>query len=99
MYVGYKTFIVIGNSNSKNVSVLLAMSAQLVCKLLSVLLQIIHIAILIFIFQSFGPETSEIITLNLPRNASIDFSMVVKCCLCLALFFTYPGTYCHFGHK
>ncbi|XP_014662023.1 PREDICTED: amino acid transporter ANTL1-like [Priapulus caudatus] len=41
-------------------------------------------------YMSFGLETNEIITLNLPKNSAIDFSVMVKCCLCLALFFTYP---------
>ncbi|XP_043226186.1 amino acid transporter ANT1-like isoform X1 [Amphibalanus amphitrite] len=42
-------------------------------------------------YISFGPETREIITLNLPpSDGTIDFAMVVKCCLCFSLFFTYP---------
>ncbi|XP_060064830.1 uncharacterized protein LOC132545171 [Ylistrum balloti] len=41
-------------------------------------------------YLSFGKETNEIITLNLPKGDSIDFAMIVKSCLCLALFFTYP---------
>ncbi|XP_037082211.1 amino acid transporter AVT3B-like [Pollicipes pollicipes] len=42
-------------------------------------------------YISFGPETREIITLNLPdSDGVIDFAMVVKCCLCFSLFFTYP---------
>ncbi|KAL4230317.1 hypothetical protein ACF0H5_010700 [Mactra antiquata] len=41
-------------------------------------------------YASFGKETNQIITLNLPQGESVDFSMIVKSCLCLALFFTYP---------
>ncbi|XP_060565661.1 uncharacterized protein LOC132724732 isoform X2 [Ruditapes philippinarum] len=41
-------------------------------------------------YASFGKETNQIITLNLPQGESLDFSMIVKSCLCLALFFTYP---------
>lgn len=42
-------------------------------------------------YLSFGPETNAIITLNLPKGESeVDFAMVVKSFLCLALFFTYP---------
>ncbi|KAL5012999.1 hypothetical protein ScPMuIL_011550 [Solemya velum] len=41
-------------------------------------------------YLSFGTETNPIITLNLPKGDSVDFSMIVKSCLCLALFFTYP---------
>lgn len=42
-------------------------------------------------YVSFGPETRDIITLNLPpSDGTIDFAMVVKSCLCLSLFFTYP---------
>ncbi|XP_013395814.1 amino acid transporter AVT3B isoform X1 [Lingula anatina] len=41
-------------------------------------------------YLSFGPETSDIITMNLPKGQSLDFAIVVKSCLCLALFFTYP---------
>ena len=43
------------------------------------------------VFQSFGKQTNQIITLNLPMGDSVDFAMIVKSCLCLALFFTYPG--------
>ena len=46
---------------------------------------------LLLVFQSFGSETNEVITLNLPKGSSLDFAILVKCCLCLALFFTYPG--------
>jgi len=41
-------------------------------------------------YLSFGPDTEQIITLNLPIGYGFDFAMVVKSCLCLALFFTYP---------
>ena len=44
-------------------------------------------------YLSFGPRTKDIITLNLPHadNRSIvDFAIVVKCCLCLSLFVSYP---------
>ncbi|ESP02144.1 hypothetical protein LOTGIDRAFT_157294 [Lottia gigantea] len=41
-------------------------------------------------YLSFGPQTNPIITLNLPKGSSVDFSMVVKSSLCLALLFTYP---------
>ncbi len=37
-----------------------------------------------------GPETKDIITLNLPRNSGLDFALLVKMCLCISLFFTYP---------
>ncbi|XP_064608068.1 uncharacterized protein LOC135472479 [Liolophura sinensis] len=41
-------------------------------------------------YMSFGVETNAIITLNLPKGESLDIAMIVKSCLCLALFFTYP---------
>lgn len=41
-------------------------------------------------YASFGRQTNQIITLNLPKGDSVDFAMIVKSCLCLALFFTYP---------
>ncbi|KAK2170514.1 hypothetical protein LSH36_2g01039 [Paralvinella palmiformis] len=41
-------------------------------------------------YLSFGPETNAIITLNLPKGSSLDFAVLVKVCLCLGLFFTYP---------
>jgi len=41
-------------------------------------------------YLSFGPETNQIITLNLPKGDGFNFSLVVKSCLCLALFCTYP---------
>ncbi|XP_070197202.1 uncharacterized protein [Littorina saxatilis] len=41
-------------------------------------------------YLSFGPETKSIITLNLPKGTGLDFGMMVKSCLCLGIFFTYP---------
>ncbi|KAL8570274.1 hypothetical protein ACOMHN_011296 [Nucella lapillus] len=41
-------------------------------------------------YLSFGPETKSIITLNLPKGTGFDFGMMVKSCLCLGIFFTYP---------
>ena len=41
-------------------------------------------------YLSFGPETKDIITLNLPQEAGLDFAVIVKSCLCFSLFFTYP---------
>merc|ERR1712150_209957 len=41
-------------------------------------------------YLSFGPDTKEIITLNLKPEGGIDFAIVVKMCLCMSLFFTYP---------
>ena len=41
-------------------------------------------------YLSFGPDTKEIITLNLKPEGGIDFAIVVKMCLCISLFFTYP---------
>ncbi|CAG0899359.1 unnamed protein product [Darwinula stevensoni] len=41
-------------------------------------------------YLSFGPETKEIITMNLPHTGELDFAMLVKSCLCFSLFFTYP---------
>ncbi|BFZ24128.1 hypothetical protein BsWGS_27167 [Bradybaena similaris] len=41
-------------------------------------------------YLSFGDDTNQIITLNLPKGSGFDFGLVVKSCLCLALFFTYP---------
>ncbi|XP_033104591.1 amino acid transporter AVT3C-like [Anneissia japonica] len=38
-------------------------------------------------YLSFGPETENIITLNLPPGL---FPLLVKGCLCFSLFFTYP---------
>lgn len=41
-------------------------------------------------YLSFGGETRDLITLNLPKGEGIDFAMLVKGCLGIALFFTYP---------
>ncbi|XP_022253203.1 amino acid transporter AVT3B-like [Limulus polyphemus] len=41
-------------------------------------------------YMSFGPETNEIITLNLSKGGGMNFAMLVKVCLCVSLFFTYP---------
>lgn len=41
-------------------------------------------------YLSFGPETKDIITLNLPNTSGLDFAFLVKLCLCVSLFFTYP---------
>lgn len=41
-------------------------------------------------YLSFGPETKDIITLNLPQDTGLDFAVIVKSCLCFSLFFTYP---------
>jgi proton-coupled amino acid transporter len=41
-------------------------------------------------YLSFGHKTNAIITLNLPRGSGVDFAALVKGCLCIALFFTYP---------
>lgn len=44
-------------------------------------------------YLSFGPFTREIITLNLPHGSGgwpLDFAMIVKLCLCVSLFLTYP---------
>ena len=41
-------------------------------------------------YLSFGPDTKEIITLNLEPEGGIDFALIVKVCLCFSLFFTYP---------
>lgn len=43
-------------------------------------------------YASFGPHTMDIITLNLPhgQGSIIDFAAVVKICLGVSLFFTYP---------
>ena len=44
-------------------------------------------------YLSYGPETEEIITLNLPHPEAgdgINFAIIVKLCLCFSLFFTYP---------
>jgi len=41
-------------------------------------------------YLSYGPETMEIITLNLPTSGGLNFAILVKICLCFSLFFTYP---------
>ena len=41
-------------------------------------------------YLSYGADTKDIITLNLPHNAGLDFALLVKACLCFSLFFTYP---------
>jgi proton-coupled amino acid transporter len=44
-------------------------------------------------YLSFGPRTKDIITLNLPhaKNGSVlDFAIIVKFCLCISLFVSYP---------
>lgn len=41
-------------------------------------------------YLSYGPETKEIITLNLPSDEGFNFAILVKVCLCFSLFFTYP---------
>ena len=41
-------------------------------------------------YLSYGPETRDIITLNLPMEGGFNFAILVKSCLCVSLFFTYP---------
>ena len=41
-------------------------------------------------YLSYGPETRDIITLNLPNEGGFNFAVLVKVCLCISLFFTYP---------
>jgi len=41
-------------------------------------------------YLSYGPDTKDIITLNLPNDGGFNFSVLVKVCLCISLFFTYP---------
>lgn len=41
-------------------------------------------------YLSYGPETKQIITLNLPTDGGFNFAILVKVCLCFSLFFTYP---------
>jgi len=41
-------------------------------------------------YLSYGPETKDIITLNLPNEGGFNFAILVKVCLCISLFFTYP---------
>ncbi|XP_064636490.1 uncharacterized protein LOC135493268 isoform X2 [Lineus longissimus] len=55
-----------------------------------VIVTLLYISFGVFGYLSFGPETNAIITLNLPKGSSLDFAIMVKSCLCLSLFFTYP---------
>ncbi len=41
-------------------------------------------------YLSYGRETRDIITLNLPVGAGLNFAAIVKVCLSFSLFFTYP---------
>ncbi|KAG8230461.1 hypothetical protein J437_LFUL009950 [Ladona fulva] len=41
-------------------------------------------------YLSFGPETSDIITFNLPKSNGLNFANMVTFCLCVSLFLTYP---------
>ncbi|CAL1530913.1 unnamed protein product [Lymnaea stagnalis] len=41
-------------------------------------------------YLSFGPETNQIITLNLPNGDGFNLAVLVKSCMCLALFLSYP---------
>jgi len=41
-------------------------------------------------YLSYGPDTKDIITLNLPVEGGFNFAILVKSCLCISLFFTYP---------
>eukprot|EP00088_Acartia_fossae_P004214 TRINITY_DN11794_c0_g1_i10.p1 TRINITY_DN11794_c0_g1~~TRINITY_DN11794_c0_g1_i10.p1 ORF type:complete len:522 (+),score=67.77 TRINITY_DN11794_c0_g1_i10:78-1643(+) len=41
-------------------------------------------------YLSYGDETRDIITLNLPNGGGFNFSILVKSFLCISLFFTYP---------
>jgi len=43
-------------------------------------------------YLSYGEETKDIITLNLPHGGGngLDFAILVKACLSFSLFFTYP---------
>jgi len=41
-------------------------------------------------YLSYGKDTRDIITLNLPNDAGFNFALLVKGCLCVSLFFTYP---------
>jgi len=41
-------------------------------------------------YLSYGDETLDIITLNLPNDGGFNFSILVKSFLCISLFFTYP---------
>lgn len=52
----------------------------------------LYIAFGISGYLSFGPHTQDIITLNLPHGhgSVVDFAAMVKICLGISLFFTYP---------
>ncbi|CAL4065965.1 unnamed protein product, partial [Meganyctiphanes norvegica] len=52
----------------------------------------LYIAFGISGYLSFGPHTQDIITLNLPhgQGSVVDFAAMVKICLGVSLFFTYP---------
>ena len=41
-------------------------------------------------YLSFGPETKDLITLNLPYSDGFNFALFVKSLLGAALYFTYP---------
>lgn len=51
---------------------------------------LLYIAFGVSGYMSFGSETNEIITINLPKGSGMDFAMIVKLFLCISLFFTYP---------
>lgn len=55
-------------------------------------LTILYISFGVSGYASFGPHTMDIITLNLPhgQGSIVDFAAVVKICLGVSLFFTYP---------
>ena len=55
-----------------------------------VFVTIIYVAFGTSGYLSFGPDTKQIITLNLEPAGGIDFAIIVKMCLCFSLFFTYP---------
>ncbi|XP_003388735.3 PREDICTED: amino acid transporter ANT1-like [Amphimedon queenslandica] len=56
-------------------------------KLVLFLVTLLYIVFGVMGYLSFGPYTQSIITLNLPPG---PFPLIVKSCLCLSLFFTYP---------
>ena len=52
---------------------------------------LLYIAFGVSGYLSYGPNTRDIITLNLPHNPKgMDFAALVKYCLCFSLIFTYP---------
>lgn len=57
-----------------------------------ILVTLLYVSFGVAGFLSYGLETSPIITTNLPHGtgSSMDFAVVVKLLLCLALLFTYP---------